>query len=103
MLYDKRWDKTETKPDVFSLESLIAWLETMPAKKEYDYWDCKGACLYGQYTAGHDVPWKDSGHYDQRGTARGDFSETVYEIAIESPRTFGAALSRARIAQHGGT
>jgi len=30
MLYDKRWDQAPAKVDVFSLESLIAWLETMP-------------------------------------------------------------------------
>ena len=39
---------TETKPDVFSLDALIAWLEKQPADGEYNWAstsDCAG-CRY---------------------------------------------------------
>lgn len=48
MLYDTRWDRTETKPDVFSLESLIAWLQKQPWNGKYEYSNCR-ECLLTQY------------------------------------------------------
>lgn len=48
MLYDPKWEKTETKADPFSLESLIAWLEKQPAGRSYSY-TCNGHCLLAQY------------------------------------------------------
>lgn len=99
MLYDhKRWDKpVETDP--LKLESLIAWLEKMPAKKAYDFYNCKGECLYGLYMASHGFSWVESGGAGERPStqARSDFCDKVYlEVAAEEPYTFGAALSRAR-------
>jgi hypothetical protein len=91
--------KQIAKPDILSLEGLVAWLEKMPAKRAYDYRNCEGRCLYGQYMASHGVEWKRSGascpglapkEYDR-------FCALVYrEVADEGPWTFGAALTRAR-------
>lgn len=95
MLYDKRWDRTETKPDVFSLESLIAWLEEQPARRAYDYGDCQGGCLYGLYMAAHGKKWFDVNSMDFENKA---YRLQVYDIATVLPWTFGAALVRARAA-----
>lgn len=48
MLYDPKWQKTETKSDPFSLESLIAWLEKQPANASYCYLS-NGECLLAHY------------------------------------------------------
>lgn len=100
MLYDKRWDKTETKPDVFSLENLIVWLEKQPADKVYCYAD-NGNCLLGQYFIAH-------GHTDVAvggetvwlGDAKSHtLPDSFRKLAVYWPRTFGAALKRARAYQ----
>lgn len=95
MLYDKRWDKPEVKADPFSLESLIAWLEKMPADGAYR-WEEHRDCLLGQWCIYNGLI----------GSALGNKSidlglstnpDGFYEIAVESgPYTFGAALERAR-------
>lgn len=99
MLYDKRWDKPEVKADPFSLQSLIAWLETMPAAAEYCYAD-NGECLLGLYfseggferalvgssTLTHGRDCQHTRHLPRNFDA----------IAVGHPRTFGAALARAR-------
>lgn len=107
MLYDKRWDQTETKPDV-SLESLIAWLETMPGDATYNYFNCFGKCLYGQYVTAHGIAWQDSGHFaktkEENETPAAKFCMEVYtDVACTGPFTFGAALTRARALASRGT
>lgn len=101
MLYDKRWEKPEIKADPLSLESMIVWLEGMPADDPYDYDNCGGKCLYGLYMAAHGVAWEKSGacsSFDS-GKERADFCAYVYvSVAANSPWTFGAALTRARAA-----
>lgn len=85
--------KTVTKPDVFSLESLIAWLETMPVDKEYNY--CrKSTCLIAQYLQARGVSKYelDSHEIDALGWME------VVNPRINYIPTFGAALSRARSA-----
>ena len=47
-LDDRNW--VETKPEVFSLEGLIAWLEVQDKDKAYCYLDADH-CLMGQYCA----------------------------------------------------
>jgi hypothetical protein len=98
MLYDPKWE-VETKPDVLSLEGLIAWLEKYPATRRYDYLNCQGRCLYGQYMAAHGIIWSESGA-SSPGMApkeRDVFCALVYDkVAYDAPHTFGAALSRAR-------
>ena len=98
MLFDPTWEAT-TKPAVFSLDGLVAWLETMPADKRYNYEDCSGECLYGQYMTVHGIPWKESGHFhfdDAPETLPAKFCDLVYaKVACFMPHTFGAALERA--------
>jgi len=85
MLFRPQW---ETKTDPLTMEGLIAWLETKPADETYDYENCRGECLYGQYIASHGISWEGS---------RGPFMAHVYQhVAHQYPWTFGAALDRAR-------
>ncbi len=94
----------ETKADPLTMESLIKWLEKMPAKRSYNYEDCTGKCLYGLYMQFHGVAWDDSGAYGKgvngkgvNGKERSDFCDLVYgQVAAARPWTFGAALERAR-------
>jgi len=79
MLFKPSWE-------VQSLEGLITWLETMPADDFYDWHNCRGGCLYGQYAAAHGLAWTDASK----------FRAAVYSIAYQEPWTFGAALERAR-------
>ena len=87
MLYDPNWQKPKVA-DVFSLDSLIAWLETMPADISYK-WDCvRGGCLIGIYA-------------DAAGINFHDCHSAIFDrgqlyIAGHEPHTFGAALARAR-------
>ena len=52
-LDDRNW--VETKPEVFSLADLAAWLETQDPTTEYDYTDTL-YCLVGQYTIARHAP-----------------------------------------------
>lgn len=100
MLYDPKWE-VEVKADPLTLESLIAWLETKPTDEAYDYHNCHGRCLYGQYMASHGIKWKESGASipGLAPKARDRFCELVYcAVADQGPWTFGAALERARAA-----
>lgn len=91
MLFDPKWE-VEIKADPLTLESLIAWLEKKPAAGTYNYEDCRGACLYGQYMASHGISWAES----FEGPC-GPFCAKVYrEVAHQYPWTFGGALERAR-------
>src|SRR6266550_4607396 len=97
MLYDPKREYKTVNP--CTNESLIAWLETMPAKGKYDYYDCKGKCLYGLYMAAHGILWKESGGDSNTasGPERADFCKHVYSyVGVSLPWTFGAALERAR-------
>lgn len=113
MLYDPKWE-VQTKPDVFSLESLIAWLEKQPAKVSYKY-NCNGHCMLAQYFA---CAGFKNVHMWTHGFWHGDFKcpgnlgqeeaiasgritrfpEAFNEVAVCDPPTFGAALTRARAA-----
>jgi hypothetical protein len=85
----------EVEPQVCTLEHLIGWLETKPADEIY-CWADGGRCLFGQYAKVHGL------HYCEAVNKFGYFSESAgdfiepHSIAIDCPRTFGAALSRAR-------
>lgn len=99
MLYNKAWDKTEIKADPFALDSLIAWLEKQPADGIYCYTD-HGRCLLGQYFSamGYEKPYIYSDGLFEHGESaiRHRYPGGFNTIALESPRTFGAALERAR-------
>ena len=105
-----------TVPDVFSLDGLIAWLETQPADETYSY-GCLGGCLIHQYLTArgllvnlvggagwyddrrryHIFPGDVAGHQLSKvGPGHGSPFNVVAIGAIE-PRgyTYGAALQRA--------
>lgn len=86
-------------PAPFTLESLIAWLETKRPEATYDY-GCNGNCLIAQYlkdVARMSEP-RIGGHYYRNGI-NGDEVDLPHrwnDVAVQDPRTFGAALTRAR-------
>lgn len=92
--------ETETKPAVFSLEGLIAWLETQPPKTKYEFVDNKD-CLLCRYFRSRGIQVYGIDPYRiHRGN---DFwVDTISypfelnEIANGAIETVGAALSRAR-------
>ena len=92
MLYDPNWQKPKVA-DVFSLESLIAWLETKDPDAWYSFNNCKGACMLDQYANAMRIPRSFTRYSDLDRAFDG---EAGYRIAVERPHTFGAALTRAR-------
>lgn len=97
----------EVKPDVFSLDGLIAWLEKQPADIEYCYRD-HGRCLAAQFNAAccreykvpaaglivcfHDGEWR----VDVDALCHADFPLQLEKIAVNTPHIFGEALIRAK-------
>jgi hypothetical protein len=99
MLFDPKWE-VKTKADPLSLDSLIAWLETMPEKARYDYSDCDGACLIDQYGAAinqHNLACR----AHDLAQIFGDLNNYP-RVCGNRPWTFGAALDRARKLHHAG-
>jgi hypothetical protein len=96
MLYNSNWDK----PDVFSLESLISWLEKRPADKAYDYTDCRGCLLAQYFTAmGYECVEVAPMMFDHKISGNKifqHFSDQFETVALCEDRTFGAALKLAR-------
>ena len=84
-----------------SLRGLIAWLETKDPQKEYDYYDCGGACLIGQYVNAIGLRWGVFRNADLYGAGwdwwlNNPKSAPLREISVDYPRTFGGALKRAQ-------
>lgn len=96
---------TETKSEVFSLEGLIAWLETQNPSEEY-CWGSTGECLFARYGEAfsmqrgndayrfaiesfHKMPLKEVNNLF--------LGEPFIPVSTGKPRTFGGALARARI------
>src|SRR5262245_32661999 len=103
MLYDPKWTKeAETRADPLllpiSLPGLIAWLETQDPNASYDYGCKTGECMVHQYlrAAGH--PWKTNpnNYWVAQGAIDRNGRVDPNQIAVGLPRTFGAALTRAR-------
>ena len=95
MLYNPNWNTP-------SLIGLIAWLRMQPAKKTYDFDDCRGDCLFGQYMAHLGISWWEGiNPYGETLTAvwPKDY-QRAQKIAFDAPRTFGAALRRAEKLAH---
>lgn len=88
MLYDPKWEQ-QTKADPWSLNGLIAWLETMPPKTRYYFSDAR-TCLIAQYMRSQGQ--KKIAFYCH------EIPEPFGEIAnpVDGNETFGAALERAR-------
>lgn len=80
-----------------SMLSLIAWLETKNPAEEYDYYNCYGGCLLGQYFNAIGLAWGLNGG---PGCELFNSMESykLQDISRRHPRTFGGALERARVA-----
>jgi hypothetical protein len=83
MLYDTRWDaKIETRIEP-TMGRLIEWLEQQPLNMEYNFLDASH-CLLGQA-------------FGREASIRETLSfSDLYDVARGWPRTFRAALKRAR-------
>lgn len=97
MLYDPKW---ETKVDPLSLAGLIAWLETQPANRTYEWMDCSGGCLIGEYGRAIGIKRLDRRNYELNQIFGGD-NGTIFDTYSQvcnggGPYTYGAALKRAR-------
>jgi len=101
MPFDSK-DFVETKPDVFSLEGLIAWLETQDPATRYDYGDVV-LCALGQYTLaqGGSIIGGVRGYVIGEQSIPCTFSDglpdRLWKTVSENPHTYGAALERARM------
>lgn len=90
--------EVETKPEAFTLDSLIEWLRTQEPEKEYDWFNCYGECLFSQYAMAHAECRGGESWIMAKSQFRsvGRFTLGMTSaIACSLPRTFGAALSRA--------
>jgi hypothetical protein len=97
MLYDSlRWDHQRAAaptPNPLSLVGLIAWLETQDPAASYVWFTSCHRCLLGQYmTAQGLTPRQCSENY-------GPLGRETCSLAFAKPRTYGAALARARALQ----
>lgn len=96
MLAREEWSLPKVQTDVFSLESLIAWLEKQPAGRAYNFSNCEGECLLGQYMADIGEPWSLSNYERLAGRVDPSSRNGRFPIGFAWPHTFGAALARAR-------
>lgn len=76
---------------------LISWLETKDQERRYDYMNCTGHCLLGQFMSACGVPW--SGHSYLHLSSQHYHSAYLWIVVRTEPHTFGAALARARALQ----
>ena len=86
-----------TKPaEVFSLAGLRNWLKTLPLEGGYNFNDCIGGCLLGQYLAARGVGRGKPGYDYPRmaDVATGIAEGSHISVACAWPRTNGAALAR---------
>ncbi len=95
MLYDPKWEKPA---DIMTTTALIAWLEKQPEDAPYCYL-AHGRCLVAQYLAAsgyEDVNVFSHGTFNHSGGRDASYPIAFDEIALKIPRTFGAALRRAK-------
>jgi hypothetical protein len=100
MYAEKRFDvevpPVKLKP---TLTGFIAWLRTKPPHNRYDFDDCEGECVLGQYMTHCGIEWKIA------RTCLPTYAETVARVfglgggdqavLANRPWTYGAALKRA--------
>ena len=98
MLHNPRWSQP-SRPES-TLEGLIEWLERQPGEGAYEWFECSGDCLIGQFMTATGNDWLEG--VLNYSTFVNTFDETtgvcIQSIAAELPHTFGAALLRARAA-----
>lgn len=88
-------EKVEVHP-VFSLQGLIAWLETQPPDKRYWYLS-KKHCLLAQYFRAHGLHYQQPCPFSSMlGLRERDVRDDMESVGAGRPWKFGAALSRAR-------
>lgn len=75
----------EVAPKPYSLDSLIAWLETKDPDEQYDF-RCSSVCLISQFVGKTILGFQ---------LDRATFHGACDEIALPRPWTMGHALSRA--------
>lgn len=100
MLFDPKWTDTKAKPDVFSLDGLIAWLEKKNPTTKYDF-DCRdGGCLIDLYLASHKISpdIRLHNHVCEGQENYGDIAlgGSLSPKGCPQDQSFGSALSRAR-------
>jgi hypothetical protein len=100
MLFNKSTGKPSADvKDIMSTESLVAWLETQPVDKTYEYSNDYRPCLQAQYFAAMGRPTRLLGNVRVvfEGESGGhDIPHAFHLVAYSAPRTFGAALERAK-------
>jgi hypothetical protein len=86
MLNNPKWNEP-------SLTDFIVWLGSKDPDESYNFNDCTGECLMGQYMQTKGVMWK-SGRYTEfcHMVLGGGGNQSVLS---NSPQTYGAALERA--------
>ena len=91
------------KPDVSSLDGIIAWLKTQPGETEYEFFCRDGACLIDRYlNTLNPRPSYDewvacaAAKLGMPGTPCDPNGTVAFQyFAMYSPRTYSAALARA--------
>ena len=83
--------------DPLKIANLIAWLETMPADTEYEYASNRD-CLLAQFLKACGCTDVTCGSFsiDYNGLQDEPLPVGWWRIALGRPRTFGAALERAK-------
>jgi hypothetical protein len=96
-----------TKPEDLTIESVVKWLEKQPSHGAYDYRNAYG-CLAQQYnkSIGREYPVLQLAKQlkaadiplvmEEIDKRLSPFDKKLENIAKQQPRTFGAALERAK-------
>ena len=90
MLYDKRWERPTRPARLFSRKRFIAWLEQQPPDAAYLYEPCD-ICAIGRYLKANGTSY-----LDEIGNHEIEIAKWNEEITSPFPRTFGAAVARAK-------
>jgi len=99
MLYNPKWQDVVYKG--VSRREFIAWLETMPPNKQYEYLFA-GICAVAQFLQSKGVSREESIVDFESDLKPGDPGYWLDRIVSCRPYTYGAALKRARAALTGG-
>jgi hypothetical protein len=70
-----------------------SWLETKSPGESYDFMDCCGDCLMGQYMTHKGESWSMTRYNDYLLMVLGGSPEVLNSL----PQTFGGALDRVRV------
>jgi hypothetical protein len=93
LIQNRAAERRAFSPD--DLEDLIAWLETQPADREYQWPDVCGCLMHFYLLEACAVPSpsESAWHYDEPfGTL-----DAYHQVGATWPWTFGAALKRAKV------